>query len=417
MGLIQFDKPTAGNWLGGSRSINEASPLAKNLVDGYSVGTGRPVRHRKAGFATVAGATVEASRFGPLQKLSGSSSGIQIPAVPIAGATALQVTGVVRISSQNGEMVFEQSATADSNAGFYLYGISSTELRLQVHNGASSAIFNVFSYTFPSGPVVITVRVDISANPARAELWADGKLIAAYTVTLAAGSFTSNTLNIGCRNGTSLSSDGAFGDIWVHKAWTFDAALSKWHGDLASIYKPRRIWVPVSAGGGTTYTFSPSGSVAFSGAAPLTRGRVFLPSGVVVFSGTSPFTATGVANYTFTVSGGVTLSGASPTSRGRVFLPSGVVTFSGSAPFSSGASASYTFSISGRFALSGASLMARGRVLSPSGSVNFSGAALWQKSRIFATSGQVTFSGTGGQYFTSGIATPSRFRPLAGVGQ
>jgi len=100
-----------------------------------------------------------------------------------------------------------------------------------------------------------------------------------------------------------------------------------------------------------------------------------------------------------------------------VFTPSGSYTFSGAAPFSSGSSASYTFTVSGSFTLSGAALTAHGRALSAGGGYNLSGAALWQKSRIFATSGQVTFSGTGGQYFTSGISTPSRFRPLTGVGQ
>lgn len=250
-------------------SIDVTSEVALGLVAGFSTGTGRPIRHFEQGFATAAGATVASSSAGILLKLSGSSSGLQIPAVPIAGSTAVQVTSIVQITSQNAEMVFEQSATADSNAGFYLYGISASTLRLQVNNGTAFAVFpNSISYTFPATPVVVTVRVDISANPARGEFWADGVLVSAQTVALAAGTFLANTLNIGCRNGTTLSSDGAFGDTFVHSSWTQDSALAEWHRNLWAVYEPRRIWVPVSAGA-TTYTLSAStyvpGSITSTG--------------------------------------------------------------------------------------------------------------------------------------------------------
>lgn len=289
--------------------------------------------------------------------------------------------------------------------------------RLQIRNNASVAI----NLTGGSAAVgrADTIIGRVSGYGGEAAIFTpSGKA----TGTCPSGPIGINTISVGFldRNSGNIIEQGWEG--WLGDQFVFDKALTdeecfELRDNPACIWDKRRTPVPTSAGGGVTYNFSASGSIALSGAAPLTRGRVFLPSGVVVFSGTSPFTATGVANYTFSASGSFTLSGASPASRGRVFLPSGAVAFSGSSPFSSGASASYTFNTGGSFSLSGVSLMARGRVLLSSGSITFSGAALWQKGWVYPASGQVQFSGTANMYFTSGLASGLVDRMLKGMGK
>jgi hypothetical protein len=243
--------------------INPAHPAADGLVDGYCAASGVPLRHFGRGHvATRAGQSAIGSPLGQMLKLSGTASGIQLPAVPIAGANKLQITALVRITSQSAEMIFEQSATADTNAGFYFYGLSSGVFRIQAHNGTTASFYDA-TYTIPARCVALTVRVDISANPFTMEVWVDGALAASGSGALAAGTFLSNTLNVGCRNASTLPSDGAFGDLFVHNKWTPNNILADWHRNLLAIYEPRSNPIPEAAAGGAT-----TGSLPIVGRGP-----------------------------------------------------------------------------------------------------------------------------------------------------
>lgn len=179
---------------------------------------------------------------GVLSKMSGSSSGIQIPLVNWNGYIA-SITGLVWITSQNSEMIWEHSATADTNSGFYLYGLSSSTLGIRSNATGGSAATASFSYTFPNRPVVITMRLNCAANPHNYEFWAEGVLISSGGIPVTAGTYATATLNIGCRNGTTLSSDGAFGPIFLHNSWMPAGQLLALHRD---IYAPfARIKSPI----------------------------------------------------------------------------------------------------------------------------------------------------------------------------
>ena len=232
------------------RKLAPGGIASAGLIDGFTVAGGFPVRHA-GGTVVVAGASAIATPKGRMLKMSGSSSGIRIPSVGLDGSKQIQITALVWITSQASEMIFEQSATADSNAGIYFYGVSSSNVLFQVNTGGALQ-YDYSVYTLPSRPCVLTIRADISANPTKYEIWEDGIAVRRATIAVAAGSFATNDLNVGCRNGSSLSSDGAYGDVFVHNAWTPDAELAEWHRNLWAIYK-RRIWVPVSAGGGVTH--------------------------------------------------------------------------------------------------------------------------------------------------------------------
>lgn len=289
----------------------------------------------------------------------------------------------------------------------------------QLSRNYSASVVNARTLSsFLGAPITFALVNESAAAASRFALYANGILVQAFN-PVEAQNGGSGALLLGCESSSNATYDSS---VFWDSVFRFDRALSD--GEVAAIgtnprqllVQERRIWVPVSAGGGTTYTFSASGSVAFSGASPLTRGYILLPSGVVAFSGSSPFTVTGAISYTFSASGGVVLSGAAPLAIGRVFLPSGVVAFSGTSPFSSGSATSYTFGASGGFTLAGTSLASRGRVFDASGTVNFSGAALWEKSFSLSASGYVYFSGSAGMYYTSGLGSNTVDRLLKGYG-
>ncbi len=111
------------------------------------------------------------------------------------------------------------------------------------------------------------------------------------------------------------------------------------------------IAVKPSAGGGTTYTITPSGGVTFSGTIPTIRERQQVVSGQVTFGGTAPIDFTGSATYTIIPSGGFVLSGSPAQIHERAIFPAGGVVFSG------------------------APAQIHEKVLVPSGRVTFSGSA------------------------------------------
>jgi len=358
--------------------------------------------------------------------VSATISAFTLPPIAVAGATnALTHIHIGRLTAATtAHRVWESYNGSNSTLiGAVLYsGANAFQFTALPVNGSTSAIWLSAAVVSPleRNSFICTHDGVRTNNP---QMWINGQSVSVTNTAAGSGTIQAyrSTDGFFLAQRQNPKDRGWTGNVeflyldFVQRA--ADEVLKIERDPWQLFRKPRRIWVPVSAGTGVTYNFSASGSVAFSGAAPLTRGWVFLPSGVVVFSGTSPFTATGVANYTFTTSGSFTLSGASPASRGRVLLPSGAVAFSGSAPFSSGASTSYTFSTSGNFSLSGASLMARSRVFSPSGSITFSGTALWRKGWVYPASGQVQFFGTANMYFTSGLSSGLVDRMLKGMGK
>ena len=116
-----------------------------------------------------------------------------------------------------------------------------------------------------------------------------------------------------------------------------------------SVFRPRRIFVPVSAGGTNTYTFSVSGGATFSGTSPLVKERVQTPSG------------------------GIAFAGAPVISHERAIEPSGQVTFSGSAPIVT--TATYQFGPSGGVTFSGAPPVIKEKIIPVDGGVNFGGSS------------------------------------------
>jgi hypothetical protein len=110
----------------------------------------------------------------------------------------------------------------------------------------------------------------------------------------------------------------------------------------------RSRWIPTAVAASNTFTSNPSGSIVFSGASVMVKGRVAAPTGQLVFSGaaiglheraSAPsgqflFSGAVTAFRTRVAGNGGTLnfSGASVGIHGRVAAPSGQIVFSGSAP-------------------------------------------------------------------------------------
>lgn len=116
-----------------------------------------------------------------------------------------------------------------------------------------------------------------------------------------------------------------------------------------------------------------SGAVAFSGAAALLRLRELVPAGEVVFSGTAPFATT--AEFVITPTGTVDFSGSEDFVRLHAQIPAGSVAFSGSNDIE------------------------RERSLVPTGSIVFSGSEDFNRVRVEAPVGQVVFAGHAAMIF------------------
>lgn len=165
-------------------------------------------------------------------------------------------------------------------------------------------------------------------------------------------------------------------------------------GTLATETEGVNLWVPkssvgrfVAAGGSSSYTFTPSGSITFSGGTVLVRGKVLQPGGTLALSGSASL----IRGRVFLPSGGIVFSGAPTIAHGKVFQPSGQITFSGTAPFST--LNQYTFVPSGSVVFSGTNLFVRGKAFAPGGSIAFQGTNTFVRGKVLQTSGQITFSG------------------------
>lgn len=102
---------------------------------------------------------------------------------------------------------------------------------------------------------------------------------------------------------------------------------SQWSVRTSSVYAKVWRYYSSTSGGGTVYTISPTGSVAFGGSAPIQRTSIIVPSGQVVFSGAAPITRTIVISPT----GQIVFGGAATIQRTTLITPSGNIQFQGGA--------------------------------------------------------------------------------------
>jgi hypothetical protein len=125
-------------------------------------------------------------------------------------------------------------------------------------------------------------------------------------------------------------------------------------------------------GGALTYSYTASGGIAFSGAAPQVRGAVKTPAGGILFAGTAPQ----ARGRSITASGGITLSGAAGLVRGVARSAAGGLQLAGAATVSF-FSAVQTRVVTpvGGFILSGATAVLRGMRKFAAGGITVGGQA------------------------------------------
>lgn len=101
-------------------------------------------------------------------------------------------------------------------------------------------------------------------------------------------------------------------------------AAFQWQPSLTAHDPNPPLPIETAAGGGTTYTFSPTGGVQFSGNATLVKTKIGAVSGGVTFAG-------GVYSKSkiWLVSGGVVLAGAALRNKGKSPVLSGGCVLSG----------------------------------------------------------------------------------------
>jgi hypothetical protein len=178
----------------------------------------------------------------------------------------------------------------------------------------------------------------------------------------------------------------------------------------------QRTLFTVSAGGSLTYSYTATGGLTISGAAPAVRSRAKVPTGGLGLSGVAP-ASRGKAQPVPT--GGLVLSGAALKASGRGVTPSGGVTLSGAAVSLRGAArtaagglllSGSTATVRGKahlptggIALTGAAAAARGRRANPTGGISLSGATAMLRGVARTASGGILFAGTAPVSFTSAL--------------
>jgi hypothetical protein len=326
------------------------------------------------------------------------------PAIRLTLATPWAFTFVGKVGGSGTYFVFGQTTTDPPFRGTQFYfnaGNASLEL-----DDVTSYHYKVSNVNLNDGLThTVSVSYDGSSTVGGLRIFIDG-VESGYSTNSTSGTpadiSTTNNARIGSR-------EWGGGRIWylgsIQYAEYRPRAISvsehrRIHAARWESLQDRRIYIPyaAAAGGGTTYTISPSGSVAFSGAVPLLRTRVQSASGTVTFSG------------------------ASSLLRTRTQVPSGTVTFSGAAPITfvpAAGGTTYTITPSGGFVFSGTATQLRTRVQVPSGNVAFSGAVPLIRTRVQTPTSGVTFSGTSGMIFipAGGVPSSDYSRLTVGMGR
>lgn len=179
------------------------------------------------------------------------------------------------------------------------------------------------------------------------EIWRRGVKLASNTSAKAVRSADAAAFGIGPMNSAT-----PFDDVETYlfgisnREWS-DAEIICWCANPWQLFKsPQRVMMV----GFQTYTFTPSGGIALSGAGSALRSTIKTPAGGLVFSGAAPSsrsvvktasggiafagTAAQVRSATRTTSGGITLGGAATVLRGLVKTASGGILFGGAASVS-----------------------------------------------------------------------------------
>lgn len=253
------------------------------------------------------------------------------------------------------------------------------------------------------------------------------------TGTYAATSYTPTIGNRSSDNARGFNGDIGPIAIFDHPTNGLTAAEHReLYENIWQLFAPitRTIWVPAAAGGGTTYTMTPGGTITFTGTVLQRREHVQPISGSIAFSGTSSQLLTRV----FSPSGSISFSGTNDLLRTRLFTPSGDITFSGTAPFSQNNTytlspgGTITFSgtgeqvrervqiVTGNITFSGAVELLRTRTMVPTGDITFSGSATETRIRVIAPTGQITFTGTAPLIDPNAVGGVTTWRTLTGMG-
>lgn len=209
------------------------------------------------------------------------------------------------------------------------------------------------SGTAISLPVITNNTVQttvVSYDGATVSVWRNGVFIGSSAVT---GSITTTpiALSFGDLPGIAFGDTADIAAAFVSAEVISPEEAIEYSINPWQLFEPKRVYVPFTAGGGgtNTYTFSVSGGATFSGTSPLVRERVQTPSG------------------------GIAFAGAPVISHERAIAASGQVTFSGTAPIVS--TASYQFDVSGGVTFSGSPDVIKEKILPAAGGVNFGGSA------------------------------------------
>jgi hypothetical protein len=105
------------------------------------------------------------------------------------------------------------------------------------------------------------------------------------------------------------------------------SAAFQWQPTLTAHDPNPPLPIETAAGGGTTYTYSPTGGIQFAGDAPVVKTKIATVSGGVTFAGGGVYNKSKI----WLVSGGIVLAGDAPRNKGKVPVLSGGYVLSGTA--------------------------------------------------------------------------------------
>lgn len=384
--------------------INWGNPLSRGLafvaIGGHPVDLVRNKQGVYVGTASMG--------YGPQGRTFATVSGAA-NRVDFAGASPANSTGefsfgsIFKADSDTGALQYLINRDAFAN----LFTLRSGPLYLQQTWNATGLFQSITPAVAGTWNIASSSSPPFGSSTALdAKLWLNGRKEAAGNATNGALGTTSigDTVLNGRTTDNLRQLNGAQALAVSWNRVLTDAEHASWQANPWQLFVPlsRTIWVPVSAGGGTTYTMSPGGTITFSGTVAQRREHVQPGSGSITFSGTVAQRLT----RAFSPSGSITFSGTVPLLRTRLQTTSGSIVFSGTAPFSQ--SNTYTLSPGGTITFSGTGDQIRERIQIPTGNILFSGTNVTQHIRTIVPSGSIDFSGS---------ATETRIRILAPTGQ
>ena len=201
---------------------------------------------------------IYSGRDGVAGNYNGTSSGWY--ASPVLSGIPAEATllALVRpaVADSSERTILSLSNVADENPLFRLETEGSNKYRFQIRGTVDAA--NITSTTSVVAGTTAVVGGVFRDSTREKSVWVNGRKEATATNNLGSGSFSRTTLGVLSRSGTVHYFSGlifeahvlpyAACDGWMAEATRSPLAL------LNAIYKPRRIWAPVSAGGGAGIT-------------------------------------------------------------------------------------------------------------------------------------------------------------------